>query len=455
MIPLSALSSEKFSEQGTFGSGFAFLEWLKDTNQSAWQLLPLHQTPLERGSNHKHIPSPYKSYGIGLDPRYMSLALPCPTPTPKQLEAFVHEQKDWLLDYALFCALRDHFSTDDWSTWPKDIRTYQGKAIQHYTEELKTAITEHIQMQGRLHFQYEIVRKKAQEYTISLIGDLPFYVGYKSPLVWAHQELFDLTSEGKMRKVSGIPDGPEAHFGRQIWGHALYQWQGVDKKEQLVRFWKMRLKYLAALFDWIRLDHAKGLFFYGVIDLEKPLKDIVKKGPGAKVLEELILYARGEGLEFFAEDSGDKIKELRSTLQKLNVPGIRILYFSIAAKKGAKMYSEYGDVPSYPVNTFACTTTHDTETLLGYLELLTSVQKKELAQHAEVRFSTDNIELAKRLRKAIIDSQARGILIPIQDWLLTKDRINIPGTEKDINDPNWQYKLKTPVEKLETSFEIL
>ena len=69
LTPLSSLfsSTDSMDDRGTFSSGFVFLDWLRETNQFAWQLLPLHETQLEPGSDVKHVPSPYKSYGVGLE----------------------------------------------------------------------------------------------------------------------------------------------------------------------------------------------------------------------------------------------------------------------------------------------------------------------------------------------------------------------------------------------------
>lgn len=116
-----------------------------------------------------------------------------------------------------------------------------------------------------------------------------------------------------------------------------------------------------------------------------------------------------------------------------------------------KVNNEYADLSGYPKNTIVYTTTHDTESLILYLRMLTTTQKKQLAQFAGVDYSTKDLIFAVSLRSAIINSNAFTVIIPIQDWLLLKDRINIPGTEKEINDPNWRYVLKTPVEKLSIS----
>ena len=72
-VPLSSLYGFHQSPQdfGTFASGMPFLTWLHDTKQNAWQVLPLHETHLEGNSTQKHVPSPYKGYGVGLDSAYL------------------------------------------------------------------------------------------------------------------------------------------------------------------------------------------------------------------------------------------------------------------------------------------------------------------------------------------------------------------------------------------------
>jgi len=265
--------------------------------------------------------------------------------------------------------------------------------------------------------------------------------------VWQFQNLFQLSENGEMKKVSGLPDGPKAHFGRQIWGHPLYNWKDTSCLDNILTLWKRRLDYTSQLFDIVRLDHAKGFFSYGSMHTKDPKLDTLEKGPGVRVLKKIITYSRDIGLELFVEDSGDRLKNLRDTLHSLNVPGIRILRFAYNEKR-KKLTKRYANISDYPPNTFAQTTTHDTETLLGYLDLLSPDEKKLLSKHAEIQFDTDNTTLAIRLRNALIHSPAQTVIIPIQDWLNTTERINIPGTERMTNDTNWQYRVSVSIENL-------
>lgn len=451
LIPMDALRSSIVTEQdnGTFEAGIIFLDWLEKTNQNAWQILPLHETQLEKGSRTKHIPSPYKSYSVGLDPKYLATKFAQIQPTEEQKKTFVLQHKDWIEDYALFCVIRDHFGTDDWREWDETIRKRDPLILAHWAQKYATKIAHHITVQWQLHHSYEVLRKKAKGLGIVMVGDLPYYPSVKSPLVWAHQEAFHLEKDGSMRFVSGVPDRLGAHFGRQVWGHPLYNWN--KQREKVINLWKMRLHYHAMLFDHIRFDHAKAFFSYGMMDLTNEENDKLVVGPGVTVFNELVTFSQQKGLLLFAED-GDRTESLQAALKTLKIPGIKVFWF--AMKKADTMFHrKYGDIAKYPTNCVAYTTTHDTETLLGYLHNLSSKQKQKLAKDANLIYDSDDNVFAYHIRDAIIHSPANMIIIPMQDWLLTTERINIPGTETESNDSNWHYQLPVPIEKLPLYFD--
>lgn len=453
LLPVSALYSrkQKKEDQGTFIIGLDFLDWLKATHQTAWQMLPLHQTQLEQSGLSKRVPSPYKSYGIGLNPKYLSSAYSNLMPTKQDLDVFIKNNQEWIKDYALFCALADHFKTDDWRKWDHNLKNRDAKTLVHWSNRLEQEINKHIAIQWQLYQLYMELRSKAKKLGIFLCGDLPFYVGVQSPLVWTYQNLFQIEKDGYMQYVSGMPDGPSSFFGRQIWGHPLYKWDGWNKQKKVIQFWKMRFRYLASLFDIIRIDYAKGFVEYSVVDRNNKRNDGFKEGPGYDFIKELVEFCKRCGLRIYAEDNGRNIENLRNFLKSLKVPGIKIFRFALNERK-EKINKEYSDVSHYPKSTFAYTTTHDTETLLGYLKILTQEQKQKLAIAVNVLYNPDNKIFAKTLRDAVLKSPAHMVIIPIQDWLLIEDRINVPGTETPVNDQNWQFRLKIPIEKLPTNF---
>lgn len=449
-VPIFALWSRENgfeNASGTVATAFRFLNWLRETGQHAWQLLPLSQGHLEPGSATVHVPSPYKGYGIGLDPRYLAGPWSSLEPSEAQLTAFRTKESGWIEDYALFCAIRDAEGTDDWRDWPAGLRDYDEEALKEWRATREGAVLGHILTQWRLHEAFMGLREAANAWDIELIGDLPFYAPLQSPLVWANQRCFEIGKDAELLRVSGVPDGPKAHFGRQVWGHPLYAWRKWGAKKRILALWEMRISYFARFYDTMRLDHAKGLFFYGAMDLARPEKDVIEKGPGDPVLHHLIVFGRKVGLELFAEDAGDRLLELRKTLTALKVPGIRILRFAYNEKRRS-IETDYSDVGNYPPHTYAYTSTHDTITLMAYVRILTPEEQRHVAEHVGVEHSDDEMLFATRLLEAVIHSPASHAIIPMQDWLLSEERINVPGTEKAFNDPNWRYRLPVPIEDL-------
>lgn len=444
LLPMSSLVSRS-ATQGTFEAGEVFLDWLAKSGQTAWQVLPLHETQLQKGSKTKHVPSPYKGYGIGLDPKY--LGNHPPVPSDAEIKTFIKNNKYWIHGYALFCALRDHFGTDDWSKWPREIRVRNKPAVNYWEKKLAPQIRMHLILQVQLHLAYQSLQAKAHKNKILLIGDMPFYLGLNGPLVWEYQHLFDIESSGKLKRVSGVLKGAKSHFGRQVWGHPLYKWQNKEMVSELSQLFKTRVRYLASLYNYVRFDHAKGLFEYGVIDLIDHKHDAYQIGPGRPMLEKILKIARSKKLKIYAEDTGDKLKDLRNCLHIHHIPGVKIFRFAYNEKRRV-FIDQYLKVSSYPKNTVAYTTTHDTEPLMGYLEKLSSVELSGLKKKLRLDQSLTNKNLAMVIRDKVIRSPAKIVLIPLQDWLLTTDRINTPGTEREKNDPNWGYVMTTAIEDL-------
>lgn len=451
LLPLTALLSPQNLQKHTnaFEIGCNFVNWLEKTHQTAWQLLPLHETQLETGSKTKHVPSPYKSYGIGLDPKYLnttSLRRVYNRPAKQSqtgLEIFIEKHTDWIHDYSLFCVLRDHFGTDNWILWDKKLVHRDKKTLEEWDKRLQDKKMKYIAIQWHLHEAYAAFHKYAASKGVSLIGDLPFYPSFRSPLVWAHQDVFQINDDGTLPFVSGIPDRRDTHFGRQVWGHPLYNW--AEHKEQVVQYWKMRLRYLASIFDHIRFDHAKAFFSYGVMDIPNPSGDHYAEGPGEEIFTTLIEFGQKQGLKIFVEDSGDKTAKIRATIGEMGISGLRIFKFAL---NGQYLHTRYAGIANYPERCVAYTTTHDTETLLSYLQSLTSEQKHRLSEASGLPFTEDPKAYATNVRNALLSSNASTVIIPLQDWLLTTDRINIPGTEKEIGDTNWQFVLDKPIEDL-------
>lgn len=448
-VPFSALRSQADKTLGsthaTFATGRIFLTWLKKTKQHAWQTLPIHQTHIAK--NGTHVASPYRGYGVGLDPEFLSPEMALRTPTKKELQDFINIHAAWLADYTLFCALRDFFRTDNWTTWPGPIRARMHSALEAWGGKLAGERHAHLVTQWRLHQDFNLLRSQAKKSAIELIGDLSFYLPLESPLVWKFQTCFEISKTFSLPRLSGILNGPKAHFGRQVWGHPLYAWHRQSAQNALKKFWSVRLAYAGRLYDLVRLDHAKGLYAYGSMDKKNPLKDKTLVGPGKKMFRYIIGLAKQNKLQLFCEDSGDNLEKLRRDMKQFRVSGIRIFRFAYNEKLHT-LSSRYAHIDTYPVRTVVYSSTHDTETLLGYCKLLSDAECKSLGNETGARYSGDKKSFARNLRTRLLNSKAQRVILPLQDWLLTTERINIPGTEKLGAESNWRYRIPTVIEKL-------
>jgi 4-alpha-glucanotransferase len=447
--PLSSLytKSTQAAACGTIADGIAFLDWLEKNHQHAWQLLPLHQTHRKSGSTTVHVASPYKGYGIGIDPKYKSEYLPAGRQGRHTKSENFH---DWLPDYALFCALRDHFGTDNWTVWDKDIRTRQQDAINVWRKKLEAKIDTYVDEQHALHKEYNELRKAAAQKKIALVGDLPFYLPLQSPLVWKYQHIFRISDDGYMPRVTGVANEPKATYGRQVWGHPLYRWDIPMFHRDIIELFKLRLSYLSELFDIVRIDHANGFFLYGSIDPLNEENDKIVQGPGFPVFKQIIHHCHEIALQVFAEDAAVELSKLRNAMEVLDVPGTRILRYAYNEKNDL-FENDYSTIAAYPTSTYAYTTTHDTETLMGWAHQLTDIQRMQLLRKLAIKTPNDTVDpqqWALSVREALINSPSQTVIIPIQDWLLDTERINTPGTESEHNDQNWKYRVPAALEEL-------
>jgi len=64
--------------------------------------------------------------------------------------------------------------------------------------------------------QWQRIRKYAQKLGISIMGDMPIYVGYHSADVWANRKSFMLDKNGFPTFVSGVPPDAFSETG-QLW----------------------------------------------------------------------------------------------------------------------------------------------------------------------------------------------------------------------------------------------
>ncbi len=336
-------------------------------------------------------------------------------------ELFCQQNKEWLDSYALFQALKKHFNNKPWQKWSKKIAAFEQKEVQKYAALLKDDINYHKFLQYEFWRQWEILRTRAKEKNITLIGDVPIYISSDSVDVWSNQQLFQLDTNGLPQSVAGVPPDYFSKTG-QKWGNPLYNWQKC--KEQDYLWWKNRLSHALKSFDLLRLDHFLGFENYWSIPADKEDASFGSwvQGPGADFF--LSLKKHFGKLPFIAEDLGEITPGVNKLRDRFCLPGMDILQFGLSLDTTKILY----------------TGTHDNDTLVGW------VQKQQSDEYLLRFISKDNIkkelsdqQKADLLLEFVYKSDYSWIIVPIQDLLGLNStaRMNTPSTVEK----NWSWKM--------------
>ena len=118
-------------------------------------------------------------------------------------DAFLSAESDWLDDFALFIALKNAHGGVAWTDWPQPYRDRDAGALAHVAHELSSELDRVRFEQFFLRRQWDIVRARAKELGVRIVGDLPIFVAHDSSDVWCRPELFRLNADGSPSVVVG------------------------------------------------------------------------------------------------------------------------------------------------------------------------------------------------------------------------------------------------------------
>jgi len=466
---------------GDFGpSAYQFIDFLVQTQQTYWQVLPLNPTSLISGN------SPYASFSAfagntllispeGLKEiellsendlrktkdlvkgqvdyrKVISEKIPHYEIAYKNFKfnfkkyeedysKFYQQNKDWLEDFAVFIAFKEHFNEEVWSKWPEEIRDRNENAF----AILKSKLLDNINLQKFLQFifyeQWRNLKDYANKKGIQIIGDIPYYVNYDSAEVWTSPELFKLDSDKKPTHIAGVPPDYFSETG-QLWGNPVYNWGKMKDTEY--DWWIKRLRQNLKLYDLIRIDHFRGFLAYW----EVPANE--RTAIGGKWVEvpgEDIIYkfkASFPNLPILAEDLGVITDDVRELMRKFNLPGMRILLFAFDENLPKNAYAPHNHIK----NCVVYTGTHDNNTVKGwFIEETTKEVREKLSKY--LGKTLDENDIHWDFIRMALGSVANTIIIPLQDilGLGSADRMNRPATLEG----NWNWRLLsdqlTPVVK--------
>lgn len=353
----------------------------------------------------------------------------------RKIEAFRAENAFWLEDYALFMAISEK-QGNEWLKWESGLATRKPSALKKAQKELKERIYYYYFEQYLFYTQWYALKDYANARGIEIFGDMPIYVSYNSPDVWANADIFALDENLVPKEVSGVPPDYFAEEG-QLWNNPLYDWEKMSKTGY--EWFVNRIVHSLKLYDILRIDHFRGLCEYWAVPVTSPTAKVGewKKGPGMALWQEV--YKRVDNPQIVAEDLGIIDDKVVAYLKETGFPGMRVLQFAFDGDR-ANVHLPY----NYDKNTFAYTATHDNNTSLGWLYELSHEVREGILNYFNLPENLwgvggRNCISTKTMAKEILSSSARVAIMPIQD--LTgygaDTRINTPGEP----DGNWEMRI--------------
>lgn len=443
------------------------MDFLKDSGQGIWQVLPLNAVSGHYGFspyspvsvfalNHLLI-SPELMVKSGLIPalkaekhfhprqtdfpnsdgfRYFLAKSACKNQKyildDPDFNKFAEENADWLDDFALFRALKRYFGEGaSWTEWPQDIARREKKSLLKWETRLKKDIRLEKFLQYIAWRQWLNLKKYANSLGIKIMGDLPFYPSLESSDVWAGQRLFRLEETGKPLFISGAPPDYFSSSG-QLWNTPVYAWPEHEKED--FAWWTARIKKNMELFDYLRLDHFRGFCAYWQVPFGQKTAAEGEwiPGPGKKLLHG-VMHRFGRK-RFIAEDLGEITPDVIELKEDLKLPGMHVLQFAFG-----KDIAHNAHIPhQHQKNAITYTGTHDNNTVLGWYRQETDADtRKRLRDYLGKRVTERDI--SRQMMRTAQASVARTAIIPVQDLLGLDEsaRMNNPGKSEG----NWIWRL--------------
>lgn len=362
-----------------------------------------------------------------LDRAYKNFIQKQPEELTKKFKEFIHQEQDWLMDFALFMAIKEMNGGLSWENWDDGFRKRDRETLEKFQNQNKTLIESHMFKQFLFFTQWTGLKNYANDQGIKIIGDIPIFSSFDSSDAWSNPELFYFDEDLKPTVVAGVPPDYFSATG-QLWGNPLYRWD-VHKKDRY-KWWLQRIKATLKLFDYIRLDHFRGFVNYWEVPAGNKTAEVGKwlPGPGADFFE--LMQNELGVLPIIAEDLGEISPDVYMLRDQFNLPGMKICQFAFSGDPDDPFLPH-----NYPVNCVAYTGTHDNDTALGWY-LSAPEEEQDFCRRYLAR-SGENISWD--LIRVIWSSVAKITIAPLQDFLGlgSEARMNYPGQASG----NWRWRV--------------
>ncbi len=433
---------------GNFGKAARkFVDFLSDTNQAYWQILPLN--PIGLGN------SPYQSESVfAINTLFIDLDALAESGMLEQSELpdkkglncrdvdyekvinlynrLLHRafkrgyaaiaddvrafaaREDWLFDYARFMALKEQ----------KGGAKGQSCALEDF-ENLDERLNYYRFVQYTAYSQYIKLKEYANRKGVKIIGDMPIYVSEDSADVWGNPTEFCLDANGCAALRAGVPPDYFSADG-QLWGNPLYNFAVMRKNN--FRWWRSRMKQAMTLYDIVRIDHFRAFAAFWAVSGATAKEGKWIRSAGRELFRAMSDIISPERI--IAEDLGHITPAVEKLRRELGFAGMRVLQFAFAKPNRRHKYLPH----NYPENCVAYSGTHDNDTLASFI-----LRGGAEIDNAKWYYKTCNsLLLCDIMLKSLVMSDAGKVIIPAQDILgMPEGRMNTPSTAEG----NWTFRL--------------
>jgi 4-alpha-glucanotransferase len=346
----------------------------------------------------------------------------------KEFAGFCDSKAYWLDNYALFMALKDANNGASWHTWEAEFVKREPEALAQAERRLNGDIFYYKFIQFEFFRQWSDLKNYANMRGIDIIGDIPIYVAHDSADVWAHPDIFCLDEEtGVAAQMAGVPPDYFSATG-QLWGNPVYNWEELQKQD--FKWWLQRFEAMLDYVDIIRIDHFRGFEAYWSVPKgeETAINGEWVEAPGDAFFE-AIKQKLGK-LPVLAEDLGVITPEVEALRDKYEFPGMKVLQFAFGSDPGNPFLPF-----NYPRNAVVYTGTHDNDTTLGWFNSANDYEKQNLLLYLGC-ISPEGVHWD--LIRLALSSIANQAIIPLQDvlGLGNEARMNFPS----IAEGNWEWR---------------
>ena len=356
-----------------------------------------------------------------------------------RFETFSQENESWLDDYAMYRAVKVAQGQRAWFEWDMPLKLREPGAIGLISETLYDEIQAEKFYQFIFFEQWSAVKEYANRGGLSIVGDVPIFIALDSADVWCNQDKFKLNDDGSPTVVSGVPPDYFSSTG-QLWGNPIYDWDAMQGDG--FAWWTSRIKHALKTVDVIRVDHFRGFAAsWEVLGGDATAENgRWVDAPGHELFTAL-KNELGE-LPFWAEDLGVITPDVEQLRDSFGMAGMRILQYAFNgdAKNLALPHN-------YINNCVAYTGTHDNDTTVGWFHSRAGAGstrgQSEISHEHDfclAYLNTEGSEIHWDMIRSVWSSVADTAIAPMQDilGLGTEARMNLPASGSG----NWYWRFR-------------